>query len=77
MFYNLSITSLTELPVLCTFLVLSGFWVTLCILFKVNWFGIIPERFGDFVEAFANNGVFYMESILGLLCFIANVVLHL
>lgn len=62
---------------MCTFLVPSGFWVTLCVLFKVNCFGIIPEGFRDVVEAFVNNGVFYIERILGLLCFIANVVLHL
>lgn len=58
---NLSVMSLTELPIVCTFLVPSGFWVTLCVLFKVNCFGIIPEGFRDVVEAFANNGVFYIE----------------
>lgn len=67
-----------EPPTLCTFLVLSGCWVTSCDIFQGELVWDHSKRFGDFVEAFANSkSVFYIKTPSGWLCFIADVVLPL
>lgn len=49
-----------------------GYRGTYMISFRVNWFGIISERFGEILEVFVNSKI-----TSGLFCCVTNVVMHL